>query len=396
MKKLLIPILSLLAFKAISQTNYLDSNVNSAQRILNTVSDRRVTLGGYAQIDYNQPFIDNQRSNGILDVHRMVFLTGYKFSDDVSFVTEVEFEHITEIYLEQAFINWRLNDYMNFRGGLMLIPMGIINEYHEPVTYNGVERPNLDKYIIPTTWRELGAGLMGNINDISLKYQVYVVNGFKSYDGTAKLSGNSGFRSGRQKGIESTISSPNLTFKVDYYGISGLKLGFSGYFGKTQSTAYNGIQTNDALALNSADSTVVGLNMFSLDARYRKNGWEARAQYVLGNIQNSHAYNNKFGTDLASSIQGYYAEIGYDVLRLFNPNAKKRLVAFSRYENYDTHNTTSPELNRNDSYNRTDITSGLTFHIANGVALKGDWQLMMNKATNETKKQLNLGIGVWF
>lgn len=379
-----------------AQTNYLDSNVNSAQRILNTVSNKRVTLGGYAQIDYNQPYIDKTRSNGKLDVHRMVLLTGYKFSDDVSFVTEVEFEHVKEVYIEQAFVNWKLNDYINFRGGLMLIPMGIINEYHEPVTYNGVERPNLDKYIVPTTWREIGAGFMGTINEINLKYQVYVFNGFNSYDGSAKLSGSSGFRSGRQKAAESTMSSPNLSYKFDYYGISGLKIGASGYFGKTQSTLYDGVLTDDNSALASADSSVVGLSMLGFYMRYRKNGIEARGQYVLGNITNSGQYNSKFGADLAQSIQGYYVELGYNVLRLLNKNSTKRLVLFSRYENYDTHHKVGNEITKNKAYNRTEITTGLTYHIANGVALKGDWQLLQNKSTNETKKMLNLGVGVWF
>lgn len=381
---------------ASAQQNYLDSNVNSAQRILNNVSNRRVTLGGYAQIDFNQPYVDKTKSNGKLDVHRMVLLTGYKFSDDVSFVTEVEFEHVKEVYVEQAFINWKLNDYVNFRGGLMLIPMGIVNEYHEPVTYNGVERPNVDKYIVPTTWREIGAGFTGNINEIGLRYQVYVVNGFKGYDGSGKLSGKSGLRSGRQKGAESTFSSPNLSYKLDYYGISNLKVGFAGYFGKTQSTMYNGLDMKDDAALATADSTVVGLSMIGFDARYRKNGFEARGQYVLGNISNADAYNASTGKDVGSSIQGYYFELGYDIMRLINKNSTKRLVAFSRYENYDTHNKVGANVTKNDAYNRTEITSGLTYHIANGVALKADWQLLQNEASNETKKQLNLGIGMWF
>jgi hypothetical protein len=379
-----------------AQNNFIDSNVNSAQKILNTVSNRRVTLGGYAQIDYNQAYIDNQRSNGKLDVHRMVLLTGYKFSDDVSFITEVEFEHVKEVYIEQAFINWKLNDYINFRGGLMLIPMGIVNEYHEPVTYNGVERPNVDKYIVPTTWREIGAGFTGNINEIGLKYQVYVVNGFNGYDGSAKLSGNSGLRSGRQKGAESTMSSPNLSFKLDYYGVSNLKVGLSGYLGKTQSSMYSGVALNDNQALSSADSTVVGVNMFGADARYKNKGFEARTQYILGNISNASQYNTKLGTNLGSALQGYYVELGYDLLRLINKNSTKRLVLFSRYENYNTHHKVGVEIIKNDAYNRTEITSGLTYHIAQGVALKADWQLLQTKANKETKKQLNLGIGMWF
>ena len=204
--------------------------LNSAQNIIAGNSGKTITIGGYAQMDYNQPFNDSTRSNGTLDVHRVVMFMGYKFNERVHFVTELEFEHVSEFYVEQAFVNYRINNAFNIRGGLMLIPMGIVNEYHEPTIFNGVERPNIDGKIVPTTWREMGAGFTGNLDKLSLKYQVFVVNGFKSYDGTTgKLKGSDGFRGGRQKGLESTISSPNLATKIDFYGIRGLKIGASGF-----------------------------------------------------------------------------------------------------------------------------------------------------------------------
>jgi len=115
----------------------------------------------------------------------MVLLFGYQFSDRVDFVTELEFEHVKEVFVEQAFIRYKLNEFMALRAGLILIPMGIINEYHEPTTFNGVERPSVAGSIIPTTWREIGAGLSGKFTDIGLKYQAYIVNGLNGYDGKA-------------------------------------------------------------------------------------------------------------------------------------------------------------------------------------------------------------------
>jgi len=145
--------------------------------------------------------------------------------------------------------------------------MGLINEYHEPTTFHGVERPLIDKYIAPTTWRELGFGLSGKVIQANLRYQLYLVNGFNSYDGSAKLNGASAFRSGRQKGAESYISSPNFTSKIEYYGINKLNFGFSTYLGKTQSTLYDGIQKNDNPSIATADSSVVSIGMIGLDAR---------------------------------------------------------------------------------------------------------------------------------
>ena len=83
----------------------------------------------------------------------------------------------------------------------MLVPMGIVNEYHEPTTFNGVERPSLDNKIVPTTWREMGIGVSGRINSASIRYQAYLMNGFLSYGESHKLRGSDGLRKGRQKGL---------------------------------------------------------------------------------------------------------------------------------------------------------------------------------------------------
>jgi len=371
--------------------------LNSAQNIISGNGGKRVTLGAYAQVDYNQQFGDSVRHNGKMDVHRMVMFMGYKFNDRVHFVTEIEFEHVKEVYIEQAFVNYRINQALNLRAGLMLIPMGIINEYHEPTTFNGVERPNVDGKLTPTTWREMGFGLTGTLNKLSLKYQLYAVNGFKSFDGGGKLRGTDGFRKGRQKGAESTFTSPNLAAKVDYYGIKGLKIGASGYFGNTQTTAYEGLDLGDAEAVKTADSTVVGLAMVGLDLRYNYKAFQARGQFIMANVSNTKAYNEYTGKDLGSSMIGGYAELGYDVLSIFNKDAKERLVLFGRYEMYNTHDKVTEETTINNAYGRTDMTYGLSYHIANGAVLKLDYQIFENRVSDNTpKSQINAGVGVWF
>lgn len=400
-KLILVLIVAVIAKITTAQVRGTDSTtnapLNSAQNIIAGNSGKTITIGGYGQIDFNKPFNDSTRSNGTLDVHRMVMFMGYKFNERVHFVTELEFEHVSEVYVEQAFVNYRINNAFNIRGGLMLIPMGIVNEYHEPTTFNGVERPNIDGKIVPTTWREVGAGFTGNLDKLSLKYQVFVVNGFKSYDGTAgKLKGSDGFRGGRQKGLESTISSPNLASKIDFYGINGLKIGASGYFGETQSTAYNGVLNSDADALKKADSTVVGIAMFGFDFRYNYKAFEARGQVIYAGITNTQAYNIYTKKDLGSSMVGGYGELGYDVLSLFNKEAKERFVVFGRYEYYDTHNSVEKGTTRKDAYGRTDVTMGFSYHIANGAVFKADYQLFKTRGSENTGNQINVGLGVWF
>ena len=209
------------------------------------------------------------------------------------------------------------------------------------------------------------------------------------------LSGGNGFRKGMKKGAESIINSPNLTFKINYFGLPGLQLGLSGYRGKTQSSLYGAIEKTDTQALASADSSVVGLSMLGLDARYQLGGLQLRGQANLGMVTNSSQYNQFTGSDLGSSIGGWYAELSYD---LFHRVEKfdSGLIPFVRYEQYNTHASTEAATSFNPAYQRNDLTLGLGWKLAAGAMLKADFQWFGNKDTAESIKQLNAGVAVWF
>lgn len=391
MQKFIFLALAVITSNLIAQTSQdsiinPQNQLNAAQRILSGNYGKAVTLGGYAEATYNQP----EGDNGELDVQRLVLLVGYKFDEKTQFVTEIELEHVEEVFVEQAFVNYSVSDNISLRGGLMLIPMGIVNEFHEPTTFNGVERPAVDNSIIPTTWRELGVGLTGRLPEASLSYQAYIFNGFKSTqaDGdegvSGFLGGSSGLRGGRQKGIKSTVDSPTLSTKIDYYGLPGLRLGLAGYFGKTQA----------ADEIEDLDGANIGISMVGFDARYGVGRFTARGQFIYAALSDTEDYNALTGRDLGSALQGYYVEGAFNLLPV---GAKQRLFAFTRYENYDTHAQTDGDLARNDAYNRTDITAGLSYHIAPGVVVKGDYQIRDNNVENgEVANRLNFGIGVWF
>jgi hypothetical protein len=368
--------------------------VNRADGLWDGRQDAKLVVGGYGQIDYNQPIVSGEFQNGKLDVHRFVLLFGYQFTDKLQLVSEIEFEHVKEVYVEQAFLNYRINTGLNLRGGLLLIPMGIINEYHEPPTFNGVERPNVDKYIVPTTWREIGAGVSGTILTASLKYQAYIVNGFKGYGPDAKFNGKNGLRGGRQKAAESIISSPNFSFKVDYFGITGLNIGLAGYFGKSQSALYHGLSKDDQPGKTQADSSVIGTSMIGLDLRYDIRGLQLKGQLIYNSVNNSQEYNEFSGSDLGSAMLGYYAEIGYNIFRLIDTKFEK-LVPFIRYEKYNTHYAVPDNLGMNAAFDRTDLTAGLGFWFTEGAVVKADYQWFIN-GDDQKAQQLNLGIGFMF
>ena len=402
MIKYYFTILMSLAFALSTVGQVSDSSQSRYKNSADNLLSRNVGLlfGGYGEAHYNQPINNGTFNNGTLDVHRIVMLFGYNFNNRTQFVTEIEFEHVKEVYVEQAFLQYKVNNFLNLRGGLMLVPMGIINEYHEPVTFNGVERPLVDKYIAPTTWRELGVGFTGNVLPLSIKYQAYVVNGFNSFDGQANVSGKNGFRKGRQKGGESFMSALNFAGKVEYYGIRGLNLGVSGYVGKTQSTLYNGISKEDEFAVATADSSVLHMAMLGMDFRYSYSGFQLRGQFYYTNIGNSSQYNSFTITedgkhnDVGRAMIGYYAEIGYNVLRF--SKSKKQLVPFVRYEYLDRHHMVNADTQRNYAYQVTNMTTGLSLHLTKGTVVKADIQFLKDGEDEAFSHVFNAGIGVWF
>ena len=345
---------------------------NTAQKLFDEGTSNKLTIGGYGEIHSNHP----ENGNGKVDVHRLVTLFGYKFNDKVQFISEIEFEHVKEVYVEQAFMSYSITDNLNLRAGLMLIPMGIVNEYHEPTTFNGVERPGMDKSIVPSTWREIGFGINGRLDNASIKYQAYIFNGFSSNG----LGGSNGLRSGRQKGAEAMFNESNLSTRIDYYGIGNLKVGFSGYFGNTNVDV-------------DSDAPKVGISMVGFDARYTNNRFGARGQYITASISDTEDYNTYYESNLGSKLAGYYVEASYNLLET---SKTEKLDLFARYSNYDTHASVAGSLAANDAYDRNVLTTGLTWHVADGAAFKMDYQVLGNESSDDTSSVLNFGVGVWF
>ena len=366
---------------------------NTAQKIIG--SNQGLHIGGYGQIDYNRTINDDLNYNAKLDVHRLVTFLGYNFNEKTSFVSELEFEHVVEVYVEQAFLSHNIRDNFSINAGLMLIPMGIQNLYHEPPTFNGVERTNVDKYIVPTTWREMGASVNGRIMDNTLSYELMLVNGFNGYDGEGVFSGNKGLRSGRQKGAESYMTAPDFASRFSYVGIPNLNLGLSTYFGESESTAYNGLDLSDKNAVASADSTIIGINMMGIDGRYQKGALQLRGQYIVADLSNTNQYNTFTGKDLGSKMLGYYAEAGYNLLSEKETN--NELIAFARYENYNTHKEVEEGgISINSNYDRKDVIIGLGLKLAKGAMFKIDYQIQSNGNSNPRTDQINIGTAVWF
>jgi hypothetical protein len=367
---------------------------NLSSEILAKEEDKLV-FGGYGQVDFSKQFVEDRALNSSLDVSRLVLSMGYAFSDKTSFFCEIEFEHVKELFVEQAFINHSFTDFLNFRTGLLLVPMGIINEYHEPTTFNGVNRPTVDNIIVPTTWREIGLGFTGRFQGPGIKYQAYLLNGFSGHDGTKGLiNGEKFLRDARQKGAKSVMTSPDVSLRIDYFGVSGLKLGISGYLGKSESALYKNLDRSNLESVAHADSSIVGITMVGLDARYNTGGLSLRSEFILSVLSNTAQYNILTGNDAGKQILGMYGEIAYNILQ--KSGSEYSLTPFIRYENYNTHFRVDPLTTKQDNYKVNEYVFGIGWKLAEGAVLKADLQLARSAADEITRKTINAGFGVWF
>jgi hypothetical protein len=179
-----------------------------------------------------------------------------------------------------------------------------------------------------------------------------------------------------------------------------MNVGISGYFGKSQSRLYNNLHNDSTALIQKADSSVVKISMIGTDIRYKIKGVKLTGQLyyaLLGNTKQYNIFTSKDGkyNDLGSSMIGYYAEIGYNVLKSVK-NIKSELMPFVRYEAYNTHHSVENIITKNDKYNNTIITIGLNFTLIEGAVIKADIQFNKSKADEKFSKIFNAGFGVTF
>jgi len=356
-------------------------------------ADNKLYTRLYAHIDYNQKTDGEQRQAGNLDVHRLVTLFGYQFDRKTQFVSEVEFEHVKEVYVEQAFVKHKLTKQINLKAGLLLIPMGLVNEMHEPTFFYTVERPLLDKNIIPSTWSEIGVGISGLLMNYDLKYQLYLVNNAISYDGEAKLSAEKGLRGGRQKGAKSKVTTlPAISGQLEYFGLDGYKIGLSAYHGRTNTSLYDTFQNdNSEFANMTIDSSTVTTSMATIHTTLDRNRWTIRGQYTLAAFGETSTYNAFTGQNIPELMHGFYLLASYDFLK----NQAQSLAPFVRFSHLNNHLKVSENVVQDKSLKQNIISLGINYKPNPGVVFKLDYQFY-EKANGLSFQQFNTGIGVWF
>ena len=187
----------------------------------------RTTIGGYGELHYNNINNDGIDDKNEIDFHRFVLFFGHEFTDKLRFFSELELEHALagdgkngEVELEQAYIEYDIRDNLQTKGGVFLMPVGILNETHEPTTFYGVERNDVETIIVPSTWWEAGAALNGYF-DNGISWDLALTSGL-----AIPTTGDNAFvvRSGRQKVSEAIANDFAYTGRLKYTGIQGLEL----------------------------------------------------------------------------------------------------------------------------------------------------------------------------
>jgi hypothetical protein len=345
-----------------------------------------LSVGGYGELLYEGKASSLQNGTRVgsektADALRMVLYTGYKFSDRIVFNSEIEFEHggysdehpEGEAIAEFYYLDFLLDKAINLRAGQMLVPMGFINEGHEPPAFLGARRPQVEQTIIPSTWHEIGVGIHGDLAG-GLSYRLFLMNGLNGARFTA-----SGIADGRQDGNKTKAQSLAWTGRLDWTPRPGLLVGSAFYTGNSNQTG-----SGEALTTTLWDAHV----------EYRSQGFQVRGLYA-STTNRAAGVAALDPTDPARAVGtkqwGGYLELGYDLLK----GSRKALIPYVRYERLDTQQAVVPGVVKDLSQDRTLLTSGLAFKPIPQVAVKADWTREENGARTG-RNQFSLALGYTF
>ena len=345
-----------------------------------------LSLGGYGEILYQD--FDGRRDDGSpadesdeLTLERAVVYVGYKFNDQWLFNSELEWEEGgEENSVEFAYLDYLWRPHLNVRFGHVLMPMGFLNELHEPTVYLGAKRPLTERFIIPSTWHQSGAGLFGEAGQLT--WRTYVVTGLDASGFSAE-----GLREGRQEG-EVNATDFAWVGRLDWTPMQGLLVGGSAYSGNSG----QGLVDPDGRRVDARTS------LFEGHGEWRWRGLEARALFARAHVGDAAridaALDLQGDASVGDEMQGWYTQVGWDVLSQ-RGDGHMQLIPFARWETIDTQRSVPGGFLRNPANDRDVLTLGLSFKPFEQTVIKLDWQDEKN-AADSGLDQWNLGIGYVF
>lgn len=331
----------------------------------------KTQFGGYGELHLNK--LDNKKTGGTdkdeLDFHRFVLFLGHQFNDRVRFFSELEVEHALAkdtqsgtastglVGLEQAYVDFTLSDSLSAKAGLLLMPVGIISETHEPPTFYGVERNPVETNIIPTTWREGGASLSARLGN-GFAVDGAITSGLKT-----TLGKNYAVRDGRQHVASATAKDPAYTARLKWTGMPGVELA--------------GTVQYQSDVTQSADATAGSARLYETHAAVNKGQFGLRALYANWNLDGSGP--QSVG---ANKQNGWYVEPAWKFTEQWG--------VFARHSRWDNQAGDAADS----QYRQIDV--GVNYWPHPDVVVKLDFQNQKSPAGKDEFDGYNLGLGYQF
>ncbi len=353
-----------------------------------------VSIGGYVEGHYAYRNMGDNPTNNEVNLDREVLYLGYKFNNWLAWNSEIEFENASteengSVTVEFSTLDFLIRPEFNARVGVLLLPMGILNEVHEPPFYYGTFKPQVETSIIPTTWSEYGAGFFGRIGE-TLSYRVYVVDGLD-----AQGFESSGIREGRQGSSESNANDLAFVGRLEWEPLAGLTVGgsyYNGNSGQGQKIDVGGTE----FAMPKTP-----ISIFELHSIYHWQGLTTRALYAQSHIGNAGELSTLFSNAdheqpvISRRMLGGYVEVAYDVMPLLSAGTEMSLEPFFRWEYCDTQNDVTAGFVADRMFKQRIYVPGIQFKPIPNVVLKLDYRNVDDFA-GKVGDQVDFGFGLVF
>lgn len=341
-----------------------------------------VSLAGYGEMLFERKASANESGTDLgpdarIDLLRAILYTGYRFNDRFLFNSEIEFEHGgEEVSVEFAYLDFRINQHLSVRAGMLLVPLGLVNEYHEPTVFIGTRRPETERRIIPSTWHENGAGLVGTAGPIT--FRAYAINGLNAQGFTA-----GGIRAGRQGGAEAIVNDWAFAGRADVTPVPGVFAGIGLYQGNSGQGQF--------------ERTTAGTAIVEVHGQAQIRGFDIRGLFAHASLDGAGELNASLGlagsAAVGETMAGGYGQVAYNVLS--QRASRMSLAPFYRFERLNTQHAMPAGYTADPSRDQTMHVLGIELKPIANIVIKADYQMTSNKARTG-RDQFSVALGYAF
>lgn len=406
----------------------VNAQESASDSVFNHATGNRLSVGGYGEVALSRNFYSDSPfryknpktyaddpSHGRFDIPHAVIYLGYDFGKGWSFGTEIEFEHGGtgaayekedeeggeweqetekggEVELEQFWIQKSFADWANIRVGHIVVPIGLTNFKHEPLNFFTVYRPEGENTILPCTWHQTGISFWGRKGDF--RYELQFTSGLDAY----MFDRVNWVGKGAQDPYEFEVANKfGLSARVDNYTVPGLRLGLSGYYGRSMHNSYPHETEGDGKTYDSAKGNVY---IGSFDFTYNDHNWIARGGVDYGYVSDATAINKAKSTQKTApyrhSFFGPHAvavsvEAGYDIFSQIAKTraARQKLYVFGHFEYYNSY---ADSNNLNLYTKKTIFAGGLNYYPVPQIAVKAEYNYRKFDSTYNNEPAINIGV----